>query len=374
MRGTVERYGSGWRYRAELARDPATARRRYATKGGFRTEREAQQALHRLLVSVNDGAHVERSKLVVSEYLTEWLVRARVDLRPTSAASYGRSVVKLNAAFGAVRLQDLTPVMIEDCYAALLASGLAPKSVRNVHSTLRRALGDAERLGLISRNPARLVRAPAVRPAEQETWTPDELSRFLELMASDRLYAAFVLAATTGMRRGEVLGLRWSDLDLERGAVTVVHTITTVDGRIIDSGTKTAKSRRRVTLDQGTLGALRAHRVAQARERLLVGTDWRDHGLVFCRPDGSPVHPDRFSTYFTTLVLQAGLKKIRFHDLRHTHATMALRAGIHPKVVSERLGHATVGITLDLYSHVAPGLDQQAAETVAGLLHLPVPS
>ena len=374
MRGTVERYGVGWRYRAELPRDPATGRRRYATKGGFRTEREAQRALQRVLVSVDDGVHVTRTKALVGDYLSDWLIRARVDLRPTTASGYARAVVKLNAAFGAVRLQDLTPVMIENFYAELLGRGLAPKTVRHVHTTLRRALGDAERLGLIARNPARLVRAPAIKDAEQETWSADELSRFLLASAPDRLHAAFVLLATTGMRRGEALGLRWSDLDLDKGVAAVLHTITTVDGRIVASSTKTTKSRRRVSLDTGTVAVLKAHRASHAKERLLVGEGWSDHGLVFCRADGLPVHPDWFSDHFRKLVTRAGLRRIRLHDLRHTHATMALRAGIHPKIVSERLGHATVGITLDLYSHVAPSLDQEAAETVAALLHLPVPS
>jgi integrase len=153
-----------------------------------------------------------------------------------------------------------------------------------------------------------------------------------------------------------------------------VHTITTVHGRPVESTTKTAKSRRRVSLDAATVAVLRAHRAAQRKERLLVGAGWMDHGLVFCRYDGSPLHPDHVTRRFRTLVGQTDLPSIRLHDLRHTYATLALQAGVHPKVVSERLGHATVGITLDLYSHVAPSLDQQAAETVAGLLRFGPPS
>jgi integrase len=368
MRGTVERYGSGWRYRVELARDPATGRRRYTTKGGFHTERDARRALNRVLVAIDDGMHVARTRIVASDYLTEWLARARVDLKPTTAAGYGHAVQTLAKAFGAVRVQELTPLMIEDLYSELLERGFAPKTVRNIHSVLHRALADAERLGLVAKNPARSARGPSVSRKEQETWSPEQLSQFLATTAGDPLHGVFVLLATTGMRRGEVVGLRWVDVDLDRAVASVVHTITTVHGRPVESTTKTAKSRRRVSLDASSVIVLRAHRAAQRKERLVVGAGWIDHGLVFCRYDGSPLHPDLVTRRFRTLVERAGLPKIRLHDLRHTYATLALRAGVHPKVVSERLGHATVGITLDLYSHVAPSLDQQAAETVAGLL------
>ena len=374
MRGTVERYGSGWRYRVELARDPATGHRRFSTKGGFHTERDARRALNRVLVAIDDGVHPGRTRIVTADYLGEWVARAKVDLKPTTAAGYGHAVQTLAKAFGVVRLQDLTPLMIEDLYSQLLDRGFAPKTVRNIHMVLHRALADAERLGLIARNPARSARAPAVSRKEQGTWSPEQLSQFLGISAHDPLHGVFVLLATTGMRRGEVVGLRWVDVDLDRGVVSVVHTITTVHGRPVESTPKTAKSRRRVSLDATSVAVLRLHRAAQREQRLQLGPGWADHGLVFCQYDGSPLHPDYVTRRFRTLVEETGLPRIRLHDLRHTYATLALQAGVHPKVVSERLGHATVGITLDLYSHVAPSLDQQAAEVVAGLLHFEPPS
>jgi integrase len=374
MRGTVERYGSGWRYRVELAHDPATGHRRFSTKGGFLTERDARRALNRVLVAIDDGVHPGRTRIVTTDYLGEWVARAKVDLKPTTAAGYGHAVQTLAKAFGAVRLQDLTPLMIEGLYSQLLDRGFAPKTVRNIHMVLHRALADAERLGLIARNPARSAHAPSVSRKEQGTWSPEQLSQFLGITARDPLHGVFVLLATTGMRRGEVVGLRWVDVDLDRGVVSVVHTITTVHGRPVESTTKTAKSRRRVSLDATSVAVLRLHRAAQREQRLQLGPGWADHGLVFCRYDGSPLHPDYVTRRFRTLVEETGLPRIRLHDLRHTYATLALQAGVHPKVVSERLGHATVGITLDLYSHVAPSLDQQAAEVVAGLLHFEPPS
>ena len=371
MAGTVERYGKGFRYRVQLGADPGTGKRRWATKGGFATEKDATKAMPRVIVAADDGLVVKRSTLRLGQYLTEWLERVTPDLKATTAAGYGRAVTKLDDKLGQVRVQDLTPLQIEQVYVGLVKDGLAPKTVRNLHSVLRRALADAERLGLVIRNAAAAARPPSVPHHEQRTWSATELNTFLATVSDHRLLASFVVFATTGMRRGEVLGLRWSDVDLANGRLSVVNTITTVNGRPVETSTKTKKSRRRVSLDAATLGALRAHQERQDIERASAGSAWSDTGLVFTREDGSAIHPDRFSHWFADLVEKAGVPPIRLHDLRHTHATLALEAGVHPKVVSERLGHATVGITLDLYSHVTPSLDELAAETIAALVDVP---
>jgi integrase len=200
------------------------------------------------------------------------------------------------------------------------------------------------------------------------TWTPDELRSFLEYVAHDPYYAAWVLAASTGMRRGEVLGLRWQDIDFDRRRLAIRQTIISIDYRVEVSEPKTARGRRSVALDSGTVTALRGHRAAQNQEKLKLGEAYQDMGLVFCRADGGPVHPDRFTQMFDKHVKESGLPRIRLHDLRHTHATLALAAGIHPKVVSERLGHSTVAFTMDVYSHAIPSMEAEAAETIANLV------
>jgi integrase len=170
------------------------------------------------------------------------------------------------------------------------------------------------------------------------------------------------------MRRGEVLGLRWSDLDLDAGRLSIVQTVIAVKHAVALSTPKTAKGRRSVALDAGTVAALREHHRQQLEQRMLLGPGWRDHGLVFTKVDGEPVDPERFSREFDRRIGRWSLPRIRLHDLRHTWATLALKAGIHPKVVSERLGHASVNITLDVYSHVTPDMQESAAELVASLL------
>ena len=367
MRGTVERYGKGWRYRVELPRSDS-GRRRFASKAGFATEGAARRALNRVLVDIDDGTHVDRNDITVAEYLADWIERAALDLRPTTTIGYRRSVDFLTEELGKVKLQRLTPLQIEKAYGRLMERGLARKTVRNAHSVLRRALADADRLGLVNRNAAGSAKPPAEMKVERPTWTPEELSTFLRSTVDDPLHAALVLFATTGLRRGEVCGLRWQNVDLEAGELFVVETRTTIGNGVHEGTTKTPKSRRRVALDAATVDVLRQHRRRQRELQLAAGPAWEGRGHLFTLDNGEPVHPDTMSNTFRRRADRLDLPRIRLHDLRHTYATLGLRAGIHPKVMSERLGHATVGVTLDLYSHVTPSLDRDAADAVASLL------
>jgi integrase len=375
MRGHVHRRGAGWGYVADVGVDPVTGRRRQRTKSGFKTKREAEQAVRAVLDEVRVGAYVPPSTETVGEYLAGWLERAKPNLRRTTWDGYRKDVTHLTSRLGSISLQELKPVQLEACYAELAISGgmrgqgLSAKTIGNAHAVLRRALGDAERLGLVSRNPARLARPPKAENVEMPTWTSEELGRFLESVREDRLYSAFVVLATTGMRRGELLGLRWADLDLGAGHLSVKQTITASNYVVIVGPTKTARSRRRIQLDPVTIESLRRHRTAQAAERLVAGSEWQSKDLVFCQPNGEPVHPDRFTRYFRRQMSKVDVTPIRGpHDLRHTWATLALKAGVHPKVVSDRLGHSTISITLDIYSHVTPSLDADAANAVANTI------
>ncbi len=203
------------------------------------------------------------------------------------------------------------------------------------------------------------------RSTGKTTWSGTELGRFLESVRDDRLAACWRFLAVTGCRRGEALGLRWRDLDLDAGRAIIVQTV--VGSRAI-SETKTDRGRRTIALDDTTIAALREHRRAQNAERLLMRTAYEDHDLVFCREDGTPIWPRSLTRAFARIVNTANLPQIRLHDLRHTHATLALQAGVHPKVVQERLGHATISITLDVYSHAIPAMQEDAAARVADLV------
>jgi len=371
-RGSVRRKDNGWSYRVDLGPDPATGERRQVAKQGFRTRKAAEAALGDVLGAVAAGSVVSRSAATTTEFLEDWLASQQHRLRPTTLHSYTMAVARISGRLGKVPVQALTPLQIEKLYGDLLRGGgrdgrpLSAKTVRNSHVVLRKALSDAERLGLVPRNAAAAAKPPTFSRPEFATWSSDDLRDFFVAIRGERIYTALVVLATTGMRRGEVLGLRWSDLDLDARQLSVVQTLTAVNGHAVIGPTKTSRSRRTVYLDPQTTSTLREHRKSQREERLVAGPAWdATTDLVFRDEIGRPTHPDWFSREFARVAVASGAPPIRLHDLRHTFATLALKAGVHPKVVSERLGHATVGITLDLYSHVTPAIARDAADVVA---------
>jgi integrase len=288
--------------------------------------------------------------------------------------------VHIEPLLGQVPLQKLTGARLNEFYAELARSRqrgmkpLSPATVRRAHAMLHRALRDAVRWDRIARNPADLSDPPKQRATaarEMSTWSADDVVAFLSSVHDDRLYALWLFLITTGVRRGEAAGLRWREVDLERRRASIRQAHVAVGYAVEVAEPKTSRSRRVLALDKGTVAVLRAHRKAQMADRLAAGTAWRETGLVFVQSDGVALHPDRITKLFAKAVLAARVPRIRLHDLRHTHATLALAAGLHPKVVSDRLGHSTTSVTLDIYSHVTPSLQEEAAETVAALLQQP---
>ena len=382
MRGHIRKRGNKWSVVVDVGRDPETGRRKQKWHSGFDTRRDANRALTEILSRLERGTYVEPSKETVAVYLSSWLDAQRARLRPSTLASYDGNVkAHIIPALGPVPLQRLTAGHLDVLYADLLQNGrtdgrggLGPRTVRYVHVILKRALSDAVRKSRLVRNPADQADPPSASASKAtalRTWTAAEVRMFLAHVHDDRLYAAWLMAATTGMRRGELLGLRWRDLDLEAGRAKIVQTLISQASGPAVSQPKTAKGRRSVALDPATVAALKAHRTRQNSERLALGPTYEGRDLVFCREDGSPVWPRSFSRGFDRLAEAAGLPRIRLHDLRHTHATLALEGGVHPLVVSERLGHSKVSITLDTYSHVTPALEEDAAAKVAALVTEP---
>lgn len=372
-RGSVRKLDGAWGFRIDLGPDPATGKRRQISKQGFRTKREAEKALGDMTTAAAKGVVPTRSSQMLGDFLDDWIVLQHDRLRATTLYSYEIAVDRIKRNLAHVRLQAITPMQLEQFYAFLLneggvaGTGLSPKTVRNTHTVLRKALADAERLELVGRNAAAAARAPSDDRTETITLSSDEMRIFLDQVSADRLFAAYIMLATTGMRRGEVLGLRWRDVDFDGRELSVANTLSTAGKRGVVSGPpKTPRSRRQIYLDDATVRILREHRIRQKEERLGAGPDWNtDSDWVFTNEIGDYKHPDRFSQEFRRHVDAADLPHVRLHDLRHSYATLALKAGVHPKVVSERLGHATVGITLDLYSHVTPSIARDAADVVA---------
>lgn len=380
MSGFVRKRGSTWTYYFEDEPDPVTGKRVQRSKGGFATKKNAQSALHEVTSDLNKGRFVEPHRIQIGEFLAErWLPSIEETVRFSTFDSYRRNAqLHVIPRIGGIQLRNLTPLRVSALYTELLRDGrrdgrggLAPKTVRNIHLMLHKALADAHRWELIARNPAEQVTPPGngkdTSNGELRTWTAAELRCFLDSMRNKKHFAAMYLTAMTGMRRGEVLGLRWRDVHFRESTISITQTLISVAYEIRISKPKTQRSRRSISIDRSTMEVLDQHRERTIAEAEYPGAGEGDP-LVFCKPDGSPYHPDWFRQVFERQVARLDIPKIRYHDLRHTYATLALRAGVHPKIVSERLGHSSVAVTLDVYSHAVPDIQAEAADTVARLI------
>ncbi|HYI58506.1 MAG TPA: tyrosine-type recombinase/integrase [Microlunatus sp.] len=352
-----------------------------ASGQAFTTRKAADQYNNGVVASVHSGQYVSPNKIAVAEYLAAWLQAIKPTIKLSTWASYEKNVrLHVIPHLGRVELAHLTALHLDRLYAHLLTKGrqdgtggLSARTVKYVHTIVGRALKDAARKGLVVRSVARDADPPkssTTRADVMRTWTGEETGRFLHLVAEHRFGSLFVFLASTGCRRGEALGLRWRDVNLDgdQPRASIRQTVTKVAGQTLIGTTKTNQGRRVLVLDQQLVDDLKVHRRRQAEQRLLLGAGWRDNDLVFPNHIGDPQAPETVSRVFRELVDKAGLPPIRLHDLRHGWATLALEAGIHPKVVQERLGHANIAITLGTYSHVAPTMHESAAATVAGMI------
>ena len=357
-----------------------TEERRRAIKGGFATRRECEAALAKVLAALEAQTFRPPTRITVKAFLlSEWLPTVKGSLRPTTYASYAMLAREhIIPRLGGLQLQKLSPAAINALYAHLLEHGrvhnggpLSASSVRRVHAVLHRACHDAVRWGRLTVNPVDAADPPKASAEHHDrlpVWTAEQLAAFLASVADDRLYALWRLLAMTGMRRGEALGLGWEDVDMEQGSLTIRRAWIPVNGVAQFSEPKSKRSRRTIALDPVTLEALKAHAARQADEQRHWAEALAATGLVFTRSDGRALVPWAVSKAFRQHGRAAILPPIPLHGLRHTYATLALSSGVNPRIVSSRLGHATVALTLDVYSHVLPQADREAAERIAALL------
>jgi integrase len=352
-------------------------RRRQKWHGGFRTRKDAEIARAKLVDDLHTGSYVVPGRLTFAEWVREsWLPMTEGRVKPSTFHSYRQNMeIHVLPVLGSKPLQHLTVMMLNALYARLQSEGsghgvLSAKTVRYIHTIIHKALEDAVDAGLAGKNVADRAKPP--RPSRRSTrevgsWEPQELAKFLASIHGTRLEAVWRLAAMTGMRRGEVLGLRWADVDLVAARLSVRHAVVAVAYDVIESTPKSHNARV-IDLDPETVELLQAHRQRQTQEQEEWGADYEDHNLIAAKENGSPIHPHSFSQSFGRLVARAGIRTIRLHDLRHTHATLALKAGVPVKVVSERLGHESPAFTLKQYAHVIPGMQAAAAAVVADLI------
>ncbi|HEY8651979.1 MAG TPA: site-specific integrase [Dermatophilaceae bacterium] len=321
---------------------------------------------------------VTLTSLTVQEYLESWLTSKHA-LKPTTMALYTEFTTNyLVPHLGQIRLLELRAHHLDRMYEKITVGmrgrPLSPSTIRRIHGVLRSALNTAVKRRLIPYNPAEHIELAPENPKKPKPWNPEQCRTFLERIATDRLANLYHLILITGMRRGESVGLRWQDLDLDRASLSVNQQITDVNGRSMVSTPKTKRGDRVVYLDAETVVMLRRQQETQNLERTAWGPAWNEAGLVFTREDGSALRPEYATRHFQALAQDAGLPVIRLHDLRHTNASLALDAGVDLKVVSERLGHSQIAITADLYTHVNSGPGRAAADQIARALRRRIPA
>ena len=378
----IYRHGDGYRGKVYVGKDPKTGHSLYARTRTYATVKEALRERSRLLHQVETRTWAPPAHETVGAYLRRWIDEHRHALRGTTWKSYERNVrIHIAPAFDHVRLDRLTAAHLNRFYAEKLRSGrldhwgkptgepLDAATVHYFHRILHKALEDAVKEGVLPHNPASRATPPKVERKEMRALEPEEAVKFLEANRTSRLYPFWLTAILTGLRLGELLGLKWGDVDLEAGTLRVERQLIRSSPTPQFGPPKSDHSRRTQAIPSVLVEALKALRVEQELERAFYGADYSDYGLVFCQPNGRPYHADTITRWHLKRSLKkAGLPPMRTHDLRHTFAKLSIGADIDPKELQRRLGHSSIQVTFDIYGHVLKSRDREAAERLQALL------
>ncbi len=370
--------GEGTIYRRQNGTFAAT----FTTASGKRktlyakTQKEAREKLRKALYEVQQHTFVDAPQQTLAQFFTDWLENTqRQSVRPRTYERYEEMMrLHILPALGRHKLQSLSAQQVQAFYAQKVKEGLSPTTVVGFHSLMHKALDTAVKWNLVARNVCDAVTPPREQPFEVRALTLEQILKLLEVVEGHRLEALFKLALATGMRRGEIMGLKWQDIDFETGTLQVRRILSRIPSKMPGKGyeeaePKTSKSRRRIFIAPFALRALNKHRLHQVEERLKAGPCWQEHDYVFCTALGTHLNPtkdilDRLKAFLR----EGGLPNIRFHDLRHSTATLLLSLGVHPKVVQEILGHSLISMTMDIYSHVLPSMHQEAIERLNAVI------
>ena len=367
MKGNIQQRGPRtWRLRYDV---PSSEGRKQVSETVHGNKRDAQRALRERLAAIDKGIYIERTDQTVSEYLEHWLEAHSPNISIRTRVGYMTCIKRFGRFIGATTLQKLRPEHIQSAYKDMLDSGLSARTVLHSHRVLSQALKDAVKWGLVLHNPTAAVTPPRPERKEAVAWDSATIRRFMDAAAGSRYRDAFRLAALTGMRRSELAGLKWPDIDLKSARLRVVRTRQRIYGHgVVEGQPKTHRSRRSVALSPSAVSVLEYMKTRQIEMRLKAGPAWKLTDYVFTTDNGVPIDPDNLSHEFRRIVNEAGLPKGTLHGLRHSFATALLTANVHPAVVQSALGHSSITLTIDTYSHVMPGLEEAAARSIDEVL------
>jgi integrase len=367
MRGSVKKEGSTWYYVFYLDKD-SDGKRKQKKKRGFRTKKEAQKALTEAINAINKGVYVEPSKLLYKEYLVQWFNTKKNSIGSQSVAVYENCIRKrIVPSLGNIALSKLSTIHIQSFIDSLYEERLSNPTIKKYLEIIRNSLNYALDFNLVINNVALKVKIPKSHKKEMKVWNIEEANCFLNKAKYDIYYIVFQLALSTGMRQGEILGLRWKDVDFEKRLIYIRQTLSH-DGKTFNKGAKTKSSMRTINLSSSTIKVLKERKLYLAKEKLRMGPIYKDLDLIACTQYGTPLNASNIRRSFNRLIQMSNVPKIRFHDLRHTHATLLLSKGVNIKVISERLGHSNIKVTLDTYSHVLPTMQEEAVRKLDEIL------
>lgn len=374
MKGSVkkDKKTGKYFYIVDIGRDSLTGKRKQKRKKGFNSKKEAENALTALLNELNEG-YLTPSKITLDEYMKTWFKEREVVVQKSTQRtnlSFYRHYI--SPSVGKFRLHELTPIVLQNFANSLINNNnLSVGSIYKIFDILKVAMNRAVKLRVVKENYTSYVELPKKQKKEMNVWDNEQVNFFIKQMkfkrTDDHFFTAYLLALLTGMRQGEILGLRWRDVDFEKNQLYVKQVLTH-DGKELRIGTKTASGTRTVSIPDKLVNHLRLTRKKALENKLMFGSKYMDKDLVVCTKKGTPVNPSNLLKTFKKDTEETGLPSIRFHDLRHTHATLLIEKDINPKVIQERLGHSRIGITLDIYSHVLPSMQQQVAQKLDEIL------
>ena len=366
MKGSVKKRGNTWTYTVDIGRDPLTGRRKQKVKGGFTRQKDAQAALRKILTELDENRYVEPSKETFSSYLENWFTHYQKRIKDTTVSSrkylMDKHLIKENP-FSNKELAKITTQDIDAFYNLKLEQGYSTSTIRKIHQMLNQSFNQAIKWGKIPNNPVINADPPSVKKEEMKIWSFDEIHLFLQRCKNERHYLTFLLAIHTGMRRGEILGLKWSDIDFENKVIQVQRSLSHIPSKgYVLTTPKTKKSIRSVPITTMIVNELRLHQKKQEEWKERLGEYFSDQGLVICTETGSFQDPRNVLRVMKRIIEEANVTPIRFHDLRHTHASILLSEGVDVVRVSARLGHANPKITLETYAHLIPNADNEVAD------------
>jgi integrase len=370
MKGYIRKRGNKWSYTVDIGRDPQTGKRKQKSQSGFKTKKEAQAALAELVNDVEKGNYHEPEKQKFKDFVLEYYKNTYINrVKPSSyEAAYRIAVNHIIPYFNNTDMNNIDQFSVHQFYNDKIKEGLSSYTIHNIHIQMRMLLRVAKKWKVLKEDIASMLEPPKLIKKEMNVWTIEEVNTFLTFTQKSRYHPVFFLAAYTGMRKGEILGLTWEDVDFAEKTISVNKTLFRGTNESILQSPKTRSSNRAIYMDDDIIRVLKKQKVNQNLERLKYGGVYKEHNMVFAQETGDFVNPNAVSNMFTRFIEQAGLPKIRFHDLRHTHATLLLEMKKNPKIVAERLGHSTVATTLDVYSHVGHAVKKEVSEQFAEMM------